>query len=445
MEPNPNRSRNRPAHPPGQSFSAGEFSHPLKTDPLETVATTATPAPQRSSLGRYLFWLTLLLAAGGLFWFIRSHRGAAPTGGPGAHPGGPGAMAVPVVACPVVEKDVPIYLEGLGTVQALNSVTIRSRVDGQLTEIAFTEGQQVRAGDVLARIDPAPFQAALAQAEAKKRQDEALLANARADLARYTEMVERKAASQQQFDTQKAQVAQYEAAVSADAAAIQSAQVQLGYTTLTSPLEGRAGIRLVDQGNIIRASDATGLVVITQLHPISVVFTLPQQHLAEVRKQMAKGDLTVFALDRGDGPVLAQGTLSVYDNQIDTATGTIKLKAAFPNDDLTLWPGAFVNARLLVTTRKAGIVIPAAVIQRGPNGPFAFVIQEGGGNGPRGPELTAEVRPVKVAQMENGEALIDEGLKPGERVVLEGQYRLQAHSRVRVEKSAATAGETGAP
>jgi len=374
-------------------------------------------------------------------------------------------VVVPVVASTVQQKDVPIYLAGLGTVQALNSVTIHSRVDGQLTSVGFTEGQSVHAGDVLAKIDPAPFQASLAQAEAKKQQDEAQLANARSDLTRYTEMLARKAASQQQYDTQKTLVAQNEAAVNADKAAIQSARVQLDYTTLTSPLDGRVGIRLLDQGNIIHASDTTGLVVITQLRPISVVFTLPEQNLPDIRKQMAQGNLTVAAMDRDSGPCLGNGTVMVYDNQIDTTTGTIKLKATFPNDDLALWPGQFVNARLLLSTRKGGVVVPAAVIQRGPNGAFAFVIKKGSGAGHGGhansesaqkqpakeqpaagpsaqgggEDLTVEVRPVKVAQIEAGEALVDEGLKPGEQVVVEGQYRLQAHSRVRLQKAASVA------
>jgi multidrug efflux system membrane fusion protein len=418
----------------------------LKTNipEIRETAPDAEHARTVHPLLRYVLILFLILFVGGLAWGIQFHRstGGASAGAPGGAGKGaggrPGGAVVPVVASTVKQKDVPIYLEGLGTVQALNSVTIHTRVDGQLTHIAFTEGQDVRAGDVLAKIDPAPYQAALAQAEAKKRQDEALLDNARSDLTRYTEMLARKAASQQQFDTQKALVAQDEAAVSADQAAIQSAKVQLDYTTLASPLDGRVGIRLIDQGNMIHASDANGLVVITQLHPISVVFTLPEQNLAEVRKQMAQGKLPVSAMDREDGPALGQGIVDVYDNQIDTTTGTIKLKATFPNDDLALWPGEFVNARVLLTTRKAGLVVPAAVIQRGPSGSFAFVIQKGSGN-PE--ELTVEVRPVKVSQIEDGEALVNEGLKPGEQVVVEGQYRLQAHSHVRIEKSARAAQE----
>jgi len=359
----------------------------------------------------------------------------------------------------VVQKDVPIYLEGLGTVQALNTVTIRARVDGQLTHIAFTEGQEIKAGEVLATIDPAPFQAALAQAEAKKKQDEALLANSRSDLVRYDEMLERKAIAAQQYETQKALVAQQEAAVSADEAAIQGAKVQLAYTTIASPLSGRVGIRLLDEGNIVHASDSGGLVSIAQIQPIALVFTLPEQNLREIRKQMANGELPVYAINRENGPPLAKGTLAVIDNQIDSTTGTIKLKAVFANADQGLWPGQFVNARLLLTTRKDGIVVPAAVIQRGPNGAYAFVIVKDGGRGEkggRGKEVAAksepsaqskgepskpeermvEMRPVKVAQIEKGEALIDAGLQAGEQVVLEGQYRLQAHSKVKLAKSA---------
>jgi len=430
--------------------------------------------------GRRILWIVLLLIVGlGYWWFQHRPDGGASDAKPGATKGagGRGAggpLVVPVVAGTVIQKDVPIYLEGLGTVQAQNTVTIRVRVDGQLTDIAFSEGQEVHAGDMLAKIDPAPYKASLAQAEAKKRQDEALLANARADLARYSEMVARKAASQQQYDTQKSLVAQLEAAVGADDASSQGAKVQLDYTTIVSPIDGRIGLRLVDKGNIVHASDANGLLVITQLRPISVVFTLPEQNLREVRKQMEKGDLSVLATDRDDGPPLAQGIVTVIDNQIDTTTGTIKLKATFPNEDQALWPGQFVDVRLLLTTRKAGIVVPAATIQRGPSGSFAFVISKGSrarkdqsgshdshakegaakstpakegaahaGSG--ADDLTVEVRPVKVAQIEDGEALIDDGLKPGERVVVEGQYRLQAHSLVKLAKASETEAGDEAP
>jgi membrane fusion protein, multidrug efflux system len=331
-----------------------------------------------------------------------------------------GPVAVPVVAGKVAQKDVPVYFDGLGTVQAFNTVTIHARVDGQLVKVAFAEGQDVRVGDLLAKIDPAPFKAALAQAEAKKRQDEAQLANARLDLKRNAELVAQKIASQQVYDTQQALVSQLEAGVKADQAAIDSAKVQLDYTTIVSPLEGRVGIRLVDQGNIVHASDQNGLVVITQLRPISVLVTLPEQTLREIQKERSQAELTVLAVDRDNKTVLDEGKLVVIDNQIDVATGTIKLKATFANKDLQLWPGQFVNARLLVTTRKGAIVVSAAVIQRGPEGSYAFVIKD---------DSTVEVRPVKVAFIEDGQAVIDEGLRSGERVVVEGQYRLQAGSK----------------
>lgn len=370
----------------------------------------------------------LLLAAGGFWWVHPLHSAA--TAGKTEAGGRQGAQVIPVVATPVARKDVPIYLDGLGTVQALNTVTIHVRVDGQLTQLAFTEGQDVRTGDFLAEVDPSPFEATLAQANAKQKQDQAQLANARLDLVRDQDMVARKVISQQQFDTQKSLVAQLDATVAADAAAIQSAKVQLGYTKIYSPIDGRIGIRLVDKGNIVHANDPTGLIVITQLHPINIIFTLPEQNLDEIRREMAHGELTVFALDRDNKPMPGEGKLSVIDNQIDTTTGTIRLKATFPNDDLRLWPGQFVNTRLQLTVRKGGVIVPAAVIQRGPEGSYAFVIKGADDN------LNVEVRPVKVAQTQQGESLIEEGLEPGERVVLEGQYRLQANSKVKLAKPA---------
>lgn len=376
--------------------------------------------PRKRRRGFFLLGLLLLavlLLLGGYYWKYREAALGAPAGPPPL-------PVVPVVAASVVQKDVPIYLAGLGTVQALNTVTIHVRVDGQLTKIAFEEGQEVHEGDLLARVDPAPFEAQLALAEARKRQDEAQLANARLDLKRDTEMYNRKVISQQQYDTQKALVAQLEATVAADEATIQNQKVQLGYTTITAPISGRIGLRLIDKGNIVRTTDPNGLILITQLHPISVVFTLPEQNLYEIQQQMQQGDLTVEALGRENtGKPFSQGKLAVIDNQIDITTGTIRLKATFPNDDLRLWPGQFVNARLLLTTRKNGIVVPAAVIQRGPQGTYAFVIRN---------NLTVEIRPVKVEQIQQGDALVEEGLKPGERVVLEGQYRLQTDSPVKV-------------
>jgi multidrug efflux system membrane fusion protein len=332
---------------------------------------------------------------------------------------------VPVVAGVVAEKDVPIYLDGLGIVQAFNTVTVHVRVDGQLQKVAFVEGQDVRAGDLLAQIDPAPFQTALDQAVAKQGQDEAQLANAKVDLKRYADLLANEGVTQQVFDTQAALVNQLEAAVKADQAAIESAKVQLAYTTIVSPIDGRTGLRRVDQGNMVHAADATGLVVITQLKPISVVVTLSAWMLGQIQKQTAAGaELTVLAVDSGDTNLLGTGKLAVIDNQIDTSTSNLKLKATFPNTDLRLWPGQFVNARLLVSVLQGRAVVPAAVVQRGPEGSsFAFVIKD---------DQTVEIRPVKVAQIDQGEALIEDGLHPGERVVVDGQYRLQRGSRIKL-------------
>jgi multidrug efflux system membrane fusion protein len=363
-----------------------------------------------------------IVVVGGGVWAVRHHRAAAAKNA-AAHAGPP---AVPVVEGKVVQKDVPIYVDGLGTVQAFNTVTVHVRVDGELKKVAFTEGQDVHAGDLLAQVDPAPFQTALEQTVAKKAQDEAQLANAQLDLKRDTDLVQQKIATQQTYDTQKAFVDQLAATVKADQASIDSAKVQLDYTTITSPLEGRTGIRQVDQGNIVHAVDVNGLVVITQLHPISVVFTLPEQALNEIQKESSSNEVTVLAVDRDNTTQLGEGKLAVIDNQIDTTTGTIRLKATFANDDLRLWPGQFVNARLLLTLRKGGLVVPASTVQRGPDGSYVFVIKD---------DQSVEVRPVKVAQIEKGEALIDSGLKPNERVVVDGQYRLQSNSHVKPAQS----------
>jgi multidrug efflux system membrane fusion protein len=341
-----------------------------------------------------------------------------------------GQPAVPVSLARVVQKNVPIYLDGLGTVQAYNTVTVRAQVSGELKKIAYVEGQDVHAGDLLAEIDPAPFQTALEQAIAKKGEDEAQAANAHVDLDREIALYAAKIDSQQVYATQKALVDQLDAAVKADQAAIDSAKVQLAYCTINSPLDGRTGIRPVDQGNIINTTDTNGIAVITQLRPISVIFTLPEQTLGEIHREMQTNNpnLKVIAVGRDNTNVLDEGTLAVIDNQIDTTTGTIRIKANFPNANLRLWPGQFVNVRLLLTTRTNGITVPAVVIQRGPEGPdatYAFVAEGQGTN------LTVKQQPVTVAQIDGGEALVDSGLQPGERVVTEGQYRLQAGSKIR--------------
>lgn len=363
-------------------------------------------------------------------WWSCYHRassdqtGSTATAGTSGRRGGSraGGGAVPVVAGKVEQKDTPIYLDGLGTVQAFNTVTVHTRVDGELQQVLYTEGQDVKTGDLLAVIDPRPFQAALDQAIAKKAQDEAQLANAKLTLARNTDLLKKKVIDQQDFDTSRYQGDQFQAAVQADQAAIEAAKTQLDYTQIKSPIDGRTGVRLVDLGNIVHAADQNGIVIITQMHPISVVFTLPEQNLQEILNQGgANGGLHVSALDRGNTTVLDEGTLAVVDNEIDQTTGTAKLKATFPNNNLQLWPGKFVNARLILTTRKGAIVVPSSVVQRGPQGTYAYVIKT---------DKTVEMRPIKVAQTEANVALIDSGLKAGEQVVVDGQYKLQPGAHV---------------
>jgi multidrug efflux system membrane fusion protein len=343
-----------------------------------------------------------------------------------------GGAPVPVVAGPVRTEDVPEYLDGVGTVQGFQTVTVRSRVDGALVQVAFQEGQQVHKGDLLAQIDPRPFQAVVDQALAKKAQDEAQLGNAKRDLVRYTSLVEQKLLQEQTLDTQRAAVAQLEAQIKSDAAQIAAAQVQLAYTRITAPIDGRTGIRQIDQGNIIHASDANGLVVLTQLTPAVVIFTLPEQQLDRVVTQQEQHPLEVVAMSQDGSRKLGEGQLLLVDNQIDVATGTMRLKAVFPNQDHKLWPGEFVNARLLVDVRKNGLVVPAPVVQRGPQGTFVFVIK---------PDSTVESRPIEVSQIESGLALIAQGLEPGEQVVIDGQYRLQPGSKVTVQAPAQAGGQ----
>jgi multidrug efflux system membrane fusion protein len=328
---------------------------------------------------------------------------------------------VPVVAGTAVARDVPIYLTGLGSAQGMNTVTVRPRIDGELIDVLFTEGQMVKAGDVIARIDSRQLEAQLSQARASKAKDEAQLANAKRDLARSTNLAAKGYETRQTTDTQKAMVDQLTAAVEGDQAAIDNATVQLSYTTIASPITGRTGMRQVDAGNMVHANDSNGLVVITQVQPISVVFTLPQDALDQVIEAMGKGTVKIFAFKRDDVTPQGQGTLALVDNQIDQSAGTIRLKATFPNTDNALWPGQFVNIRLLVAERQDAVTVPAQVVQRGPNGTFVYVIK---------PDDTVEARTVKVGPVRDGIAVIDEGLAAGERVVVDGQYKIQPGSRV---------------
>jgi membrane fusion protein, multidrug efflux system len=336
---------------------------------------------------------------------------------------GPQGEAVPVVAGTVQVKDVPIFLNGIGTVQAFNTVTVRAQVTGKIQEIAFKEGQDVKQGDLLVVIDPRPYQAQLGQAVAKKAEDEAQLNNAKVLFQRDTDLLARKVIDQQTYDTQKYLVDQFQGLVQSDQSAIEDAQTQLSYTQITAPIDGRVGIRLVDVGNLVQASDAAGIVVITQLKPISVVFTLPQQDLQKFNANAAQGVLKVIAYDRENTKPLSEGVLSVVNNQIDQATGAVQLKATFANTNLELWPGQFINARLQVRIQKDGLVVPASVVQRGPQGSFAYVINQ---------DNTAAIRTIDVGQIADGQALIESGLTAGEQVVVDGQYRLQPGSKVEI-------------
>ena len=346
-------------------------------------------------------------------------------GGGGSQKRGGQNGPVPVLAATAKAADVPIYLYGVGTVQAYYTVTVRAQVTGRLVSVPFREGQDVKKGDLLAQVDPSLYQAAYDQAVAKKAQDEALLANAKLDLVRYTKLAQQNYGSQQQADTQRALVAQDEALVKGDQAAIENAKANLDYTHITSPIDGRTGIRLVDVGNLVQPSDSTGIVVVTQLKPIAVIFTLPEQELPQVMAANVGGKLPTDSLTGDNRKVLDHGTLEVIDNQIDQTTGMVRFKAAMPNVNLQLWPGQFVNARLLVDTRRDAIVIPPGAVQQGPNGSYVYVIDE---------ESKANVRTVTIAQQDDSTAVISSGLKAGEVVVTSGFVRLTNGAKVVVSK-----------
>jgi membrane fusion protein, multidrug efflux system len=329
--------------------------------------------------------------------------------------------AVPVVAATVTSHAVPIYLRGVGTAIAFNNVVVRSQVTGPITKINFNQGQTVHKGDLLAEIDPRPFQAQLDQAKANRDRDQAQLANAQANLNRYTPLLAKGFATPQLVDTQKAQVAQLQATVKSDEAVIESAQVNLDYTRLTAPIDGVTGIRQIDEGNIIHPTDPNGLVDLTQIQPISLIFTLPETTFTEIQQEMAKGTIKVLAYSQDDKTKLDEGELLLIDNQIIQTTGTIRLRATFPNKQRLLWPGELVNVRLLLKTEPDALTVAASAVQQGPNGSYVYVIA---------PDGSAQVRPVAVAQISDGQALIDSGLKAGETVVIDGQYKLQPGMRV---------------
>ena len=341
----------------------------------------------------------------------------------GAAPNAAG-RGVPVLAEAVATRDVPVYLRGLGSVSAFNTVTVKARVDGQITKINFCEGQEVKQGDLLVEIDSRPYVAQLHTAEANLAKDEATLTDAKLNLARYTELWKAGVISQQQYNTQQSLVGQIQGSIGADQAAIENAKLQLVYARITSPIGGRIGLRLVDVGNIVHASDQNGLVVITQLQPIAVLFTLPEDYIPQVLQHMRKAPLDVDAYSRDDRTKLASGKLLTLNNEIDATTGTNKYKAVFQNEDRVLWPNQFFNIRLLLETRQNAITVPAAAIQRGNQGTFTYVVK---------PDNTVEPRVVKVGVTEGNLASIESGLQPGEMVVTDGQDKLQPGAKVEVQ------------
>ena len=406
-------------------------------DPRPTGHEAAKPAPVRPATGSLpgetstrpvastraggWRWLVVALAvvllAGGGWWFWSARtakNAAAQTNRP--------APAVPVEAAAAERMDLPLYLFGLGNVQPFNAVTVRSRVDGEIMRIAFQEGQMVKEGDVLIEIDPRPYRAALEQAVARKKQDEATIANTRRDLERLSGLGE--FASRQQVDTQRAQVGSQSAQIAADQAAIDAAQTQLDYATIRAPISGRLGLRLVDQGNIVRATDQTGIVQIAQLQPISVILTAPQAQLPELQAALAAGPVEVTASTPAGGTVLDTGKLALINNEVDLASGTVRLKAVFDNAQNRLWPGLSVNTRLTIATLKGVTAVSDNAIQRGQDELFVFVVKDG----------KAEKRVVQVGPFTEGRAVVEKGLAPGETIVTAGQSRLQDGTRIEVRQ-----------
>jgi multidrug efflux system membrane fusion protein len=389
-----------------------------------------TSKPKKSG---WLWILALIVLAGGTYYYYKSRPSseskAAPA--PGARASALGPVSVAVTAA--LKQNVPYYLSGLGTVSPFNTVTVKSRVDGQLEKVNFKEGQFVHEGDLLAQIDPRPFQVALEQMEGQLSRDQAQLNNARVDFARYDKLAKEGVIASQQVDTQNATVGQLEGALRADQAQIDNEKLQLVYCKITAPLTGRVGLRLVDQGNMIRATDPNGLVVITQVQPIAVLFTLPEDNLPEVIQHMKSEQLGVEAYSRDDQNKLASGKLLTVDNQIDPTTGTVRFKAAFDNRDLSLWPNQFVNTRLMLAIRKDAIVVPLAAIQRGTQGSYVYTVKAG----------KASMQAVKVDMTQGNIALIGTGVSVGDQVVVDGQERLQSGTPVEVHDASPSGTSSG--
>jgi multidrug efflux system membrane fusion protein len=383
---------------------------------------------------RFLVMLLVLAAvlAGGWWWWqqraaTQEAGGNAPAasgqagGRRGARGGGPPGIAIPVTMTAAEKRDLPLTLDALGTVTALASVVVRPQVEGQLMELLFQEGQEVKAGDILARIDDRTYRAALAQAEAKKTYDAAQLANAKVDLQRYQQLLSASGVTRQQVDTQRAQVAMFEAQVQQDQAAIDSARTQLDYTVIRSPIDGRVGLRQVDTGNIVRSSDTNGIVTVTQLRPIAATFSLPQQELPRLLRAMGAGPVPVESIPALANDPVERGTVLTVDNAVDAATGTVRVKATFPNDSGRLWPGAFVNLRIRMEVIQDAVVVPLVAVQQGPRGAYTFVVK---------PDNTVDMRDVVLGAVTQSEAAVRQGLAAGEQVVTSGALRLNAGSRV---------------
>jgi membrane fusion protein, multidrug efflux system len=410
------------------------ISEPSKQQ-LSEPHSEARPLVEGSARPRkrgWLWFLILVALAGGGLYYYRSRlpfesKAASPSAPRG---GGGGAAPVSVGVAAALKEDVPYYLSGLGTVTAFNIVTVKSRVDGQLEKVNFKEGQFVQEGDLLAEIDPRPFQVALAQMGGQLARDQAQLKDAHVEYGRYEELRKEGVVAQQQVDVQNSTVGQLEGAVRSDQAMIDNQKLQLEYCKIKAPLSGRVGLRLVDQGNMVRATDPNGLVVIAQLQPISVLFTLPEDSLPEVVQHMNREELTVEAYSRDDQAKLATGKLVTIDNQIDTTTGTVRFKGVFENRDLSLWPNQFVNSRLFLTVRKNAIVVPLAAVQRGAQGPYVYTVRDG----------QANLQPVKVDLTQGNISLIASGVAAGDVVVVDGQDRLQTGARVETHSDAAGPG-----
>jgi multidrug efflux system membrane fusion protein len=400
---------------------------------------TAARKETRRQSGPKLWWVLVALAVvvAAIAFYATKMRGAGPTAaGAPAGPSGGSDRVVPVTTAPVVRRDVPVTVEGLGNVVPLMTVTVRPQVDGRLEKVFFKEGDPVKRGDVLAQIDARPFAIQLHQGEAALARDRANLANAKRTLERYTKLSQDTLVTEQQVDDQRASTAQLEAVTQADQATIEAARLNLDYARIISPIDGVTGVRLVDPGNIVKAADTTGIVVVTQLDPIAIIFTLPQDDLPRVQKGMSKSKLVVDALARDGGQILGSGTLELIDNQVNTQTATVRLKAHFANPSRIFWPSQFVKARLHLETEKDMIVVPAAAIQRGPKGTFVYVVA---------PDKTTNPKPVEIASIEGEDAIVQKGLATGEIVVTEGQNQLKPGAKVAPRGDAPSAGSASPP